>query len=136
MPFRAPPSCASPAMPSCCRPRARATTCSTTSGTEAACSARRSLRSVRSASMYDGAMRLILACGVLAACGGKPAPEPPKPPNTDLIVGKYERHPPDGTTAAWFRADGSVTIAHEKAELDTKPLAKGSWKLDGDQLTL
>jgi hypothetical protein len=86
--------------------------------------------------MYDRAMRLALACVVLSACGGKPAPVPPKPPNTDLIVGKYERHPPDGTTAAWFRADGSITIAHEKAELDTKPLAKGFWKLDGDQLTI
>jgi len=81
-------------------------------------------------------MRVVLACVVLGACGGKPAPVPPKRPNTELIVGKYERHPPDGTTAAWFRADGSVAIAHEKSELDKKPLAKGSWKLDGDQLTL
>jgi hypothetical protein len=88
--------------------------------------------------MYDRAMRLILACVVVAAtaCSEKPAPQPPKRPNTELIVGKYERHPPAGTTAAWFRADGSVTIAHEKAELDTKPLAVGTWKLEGDQLTL
>lgn len=86
--------------------------------------------------MYDRAMRTLLVCALVAACGGKPAPQPPKPPNTDLIVGKYERHPPDGTTAAWFRADGSITVAHEKGDLDTKPLAKGTWKLDGDQLTM
>jgi hypothetical protein len=86
--------------------------------------------------MYDQAMRLVLACVVLAACSAKPAPQPPKPPNTELIVGTYERHPPDGTTAAWFRADGSITVAHEKGELDTKPLAVGFWKLDGDQLTI
>lgn len=86
--------------------------------------------------MYDRGMRLVLIAAVVAGCGGKPAPQPPKAPNTELIVGQFERHPPDGTTAAWFRGDGSVTIAHDKAELDTKPLASGSWKLDGDQLTM
>jgi hypothetical protein len=86
--------------------------------------------------MYDRAMRFALVAVLVAGCGGKPEPVPPKPPNTDLIVGKYERHPPAGTTAAWFRGDGSITVAHEKAELDSKPLAKGSWKLEGDQLTL
>lgn len=85
---------------------------------------------------YRRDMRIVLLAAVLAGCGGKPPPQPPKRPNTELIVGKYERHPPAGTTAAWFRADGSVTIAHEKGELDTKPLAVGTWKLDGDQLTL
>lgn len=85
--------------------------------------------------MYDPGMRTLLVCALISGCGGKTA-APPKPPNTDLIVGKYERHPPNGTTAAWFRADGSVTIAHEKSELDSKPLAKGSWKLEGDQLSM
>ena len=41
-----------------------------------------------------------------------------------------------GTTAARFAGDGSVTIAHEASELDTKPLAAGTYKLDGDKLTL
>ncbi len=49
--------------------------------------------------MYDRGMRTLLVCALAAACGGKTV-APPKPPNTDLIVGKYERHPPDGTTAA------------------------------------
>jgi len=86
--------------------------------------------------MYDRGMRLVLIAVAVAACGGKPAPMPPKAPNTELIVGEYERHPPDGTTAARFRGDGSITVAHAQSEIDTKPLAVGTWKLDGDQLTL
>ncbi len=77
---------------------------------------------------------LLLAC-VLVACG-KPEPVPPKRPNTELIVGEFARRPPAGTTAARFRADGSVTIAHDAKELDSKPLATGTFKLDGDKLTL
>jgi hypothetical protein len=69
------------------------------------------------------------------ACG-KPEPMPPKRPNTELIVGEFARKPPVGTTAARFRSDGSVVIAHEAGELDTKPLAAGNFKLDGDKLTL
>jgi MFS superfamily sulfate permease-like transporter len=37
---------------------------------------------------------------------------------------------------ARFRGDGSITIAHDRASLDKKNLATGSFKLDGDQLTL
>ena len=73
---------------------------------------------------------------LLAACGGKADPVPPKAPNAELIVGEYERKPPDGTTAIRFRADGSVTLAHDKSELDGKTLATGSWKLEGDQLSV
>jgi hypothetical protein len=80
-------------------------------------------------------MRVTLLLLVLAACG-KPEPMPPKRPNDELIVGEFARKPPVGTTAARFRGDGSVVIAHEAGELDTKPLASGSWKLDGDKLTL
>ena len=72
---------------------------------------------------------------LLLACG-KPDPMPPKRPNTELIIGEFARRPPAGTTAARFRGDGSVTIAHEAKELDGKPLAAGTFKLDGDQLTL
>lgn len=77
---------------------------------------------------------IVLAC-VLVACG-KPEPMPPKRPNTELIVGEFARRPPAGTTAARFAGDGSVTIAHEASELDSKPLATGRYTLDGDKLTL
>jgi hypothetical protein len=77
---------------------------------------------------------LLLAC-ILVACG-KPEPVPPKRPNNELIVGEFARRPPVGTTAARFRADGSVVIAHEEKDLDSKPLATGTFKLDGDKLTL
>ena len=80
-------------------------------------------------------MRGTLFYLLLLACG-KPDPMPPKRPNTELIVGEFARRPPAGTTAARFRGDGSVTIAHEAKELDGKPLAEGTFKLDGDQLTL
>ena len=59
-----------------------------------------------------------------------------KAPNNELIVGSFERHPPDGTTIARFQGDGTVTVAHDKADLDRKNLAVGQYKLDGDTLTL
>jgi hypothetical protein len=72
----------------------------------------------------------------LAACS-EPQAVPPKRPNTELIVGEYERHPPDGETAVRFRADGSVRIARNRAQLDAEPpLARGTWKLEGNRLTL
>jgi hypothetical protein len=71
----------------------------------------------------------------LVACGSE-KPLTVKPPNDQLIVGTYERRPPDGTTAIRFVRDGSVRLAHENSELDGKTLATGSWKLDGDQLSL
>jgi hypothetical protein len=78
-----------------------------------------------------------LALALVAACGsGKPEPQPPKRPNNELIVGEFERHPPDGTTVARFRGDGSITIAHDRASLDSKNLAEGTFALDKDQLTL
>jgi len=80
-------------------------------------------------------MRALLLAPLFIACG-KGDPMPPKRPNTELIVGEFARKPPAGTTAARFRGDGSVTIAHEASELDSKPLASGTFKLDGDQLTL
>ena len=80
-------------------------------------------------------MRVTWFVLALAACG-KPEPMPPKRPNDELIVGEFARKPPAGTTAARFRGDGSVVIAHDAKELDSKPLASGSFKLDGDKLTL
>jgi hypothetical protein len=81
--------------------------------------------------------RFFLLCLAAGACGGSDHHAvPPKRPNNELILGEFARRPPEGTTAARFRADGSVTIAHDKNELDTKPLATGTWALDKDQLTL
>jgi uncharacterized protein (TIGR03066 family) len=74
----------------------------------------------------------------LVACGGagSSGPVATKAPNNELIVGKFNRRPPDGTTVARFQADGTITVAHDDASLDRKNLAVGSWKLDSDQLTL
>lgn len=78
---------------------------------------------------------------VLVACGGSDKPAhfsvAPKPPNDQLIVGDYERKPPAGTTAIRFDRDGNVKVAHDKGKLDgSEPIALGTYKLDGDQLTL
>ncbi|MDB4953257.1 MAG: hypothetical protein JWO36_826 [Myxococcales bacterium] len=81
-------------------------------------------------------MRLLVVFSVLAACGGEPKPLTAKPPNDQLIVGEYERKPPDGTTAVRFDRDGGVRLAHDKSKLDGETLASGSWKLEGDQLSL
>ena len=83
--------------------------------------------------------RIWIALAALAAFAGCSEPQalPPKRPNTELIVGEYERRPPDGETAIRFRADGSVRLAKNRAQLDAEPaLATGSWKLDGARLTL
>ena len=78
----------------------------------------------------------LVIVGSLAACAESQV-VPPKPPNTELIIGEYERHPPQGETAIRFRADGSVRLAKNRAQLDAEPpLATGSWKLDGARLTL
>ena len=78
-----------------------------------------------------------LAAAALAACADGPHAVPPKRPNTELIIGAYERHPPDGQTAIRFRADGSVRLAKARAQLDAEPaLAVGTWKIDGPKLTL
>jgi hypothetical protein len=81
--------------------------------------------------------RWLLISIVVAACGGSDRPSTiPKKPNNELIIGEFARRPPEGTTAARFRGDGSVTIAHDQGQLDTKPLATGTFQLDKDQLTL
>src|SRR5262245_44792959 len=83
---------------------------------------RRSLRpehlTVGHGRRYRRAMRSPWICGWLAALAAapltacsEPQSVPPKRPNTELIVGEYERHPPDGETAVRFRGDGSVRIA-------------------------
>ena len=79
----------------------------------------------------------VVSVAQLAACSSPPHAGPLKRPNTELIVGEYERHPPDGETAIRFRGDGSVRLARTRALLDTEPpLATGAWKLDGARLTV
>jgi hypothetical protein len=85
--------------------------------------------------MYDLTMRW-LPLILVAGCGGSSQQAMTKAPNNELIVGSFERHPPDGTTIARFQGDGTVTVAHDKNSLDRKNLAVGQYKLDGDQLTL
>lgn len=78
-----------------------------------------------------------LTLGALAACDSGPHAVPPKAPNTELILGEYERHRPEGETAIRFRGDGSVRLAKNRAQLDAEPaLATGTWRLDGARLTL
>jgi hypothetical protein len=78
-----------------------------------------------------------LAVAGLAACSAAPHAMPPKRPNTELVIGEYERHKPDGETAIRFRGDGSVRLARNRAQLDAEPpLATGTWKLDASRLTL
>ncbi|MBV8760467.1 MAG: hypothetical protein JO257_24460 [Deltaproteobacteria bacterium] len=81
-------------------------------------------------------MRVLLACSILAACGGKPAPQPPKAPNNELIVGSFERHPPDGTQVLAFRGDGSFELFHDRAAQDKGDAASsGHFTIEADQLT-
>ncbi|MBI3205736.1 MAG: hypothetical protein HYZ29_29635 [Myxococcales bacterium] len=51
-----------------------------------------------------------------------------------LIVGKWQE-PAPYTAVLRFDASGTVTVANFEAELDTKPLASGTWALTGSQLT-
>src|SRR6185312_15963945 len=59
-----------------------------------------------------------------------------KRPNEELIVGQYERHPPDGTTVIDFKPDGSLEEAHDRASLGGKDLATGTFELQGSDMTL
>jgi uncharacterized protein (TIGR03066 family) len=81
-------------------------------------------------------MRTLVIALLLAACGGKPDPMPPKRPNNELIVGEFERRHQEAHTAARFKGDGSVTLASKADELDSKAIAEGTYKLEGDKLTL
>lgn len=70
------------------------------------------------------------------ACGPSKAPAPAfKKPNNELILDEFERRKPDGETAVRFTGDGGFRMAKTRADLDREPIAKGAWKLDGDELT-
>lgn len=72
---------------------------------------------------------------LLVGCPEK-QPIPPKPPNTDLISGVYERHKPDGETAIRFETGGSYRIAKTREQFDVNPpVGTGTYKIDGDTLT-
>jgi len=73
----------------------------------------------------------------LLACTAAHQPVPPKPPNTDLIDGDYERHAPNGETAIRFNRDGTFRLAKNRMQFDVEPpLATGTYKVEGDKLTL
>jgi hypothetical protein len=74
---------------------------------------------------------------LLVACSSSPQAVTPKKPNNTLIVGDYERRPPDGTMAIRFTANGELRVAKDKTKLDAEPTeATGAWVVDGDKLTL
>ncbi|HEY4057331.1 MAG TPA: hypothetical protein VGM39_12020 [Kofleriaceae bacterium] len=81
-------------------------------------------------------IHLSLAVAFLASC--EPAVrQPPKRPNTELIAGGYERHPPDKPLAIQFNPDGSYRIAKEKGQLESSSNeGEGTYTVDGDTLTL
>jgi hypothetical protein len=74
---------------------------------------------------------------LLVACSSGHEAVPPKKPNTTLIVGDYERRPPDGNMAIRFTANGELRVAKDKSKLDSEPTeASGAWTVDGDKLTM
>jgi hypothetical protein len=82
-------------------------------------------------------MRGVLLGVLLLGCSSTPEAQPPKRPNNELIVGTFERHKPDGETAIRFQGDGTFREAKNEGELEHTPhLADGTYKLEGDQLTL
>ena len=86
-------------------------------------------------------MRIVHAVTLFAvtllACTPAHQPVPPKPPNTDLIAGDYERHAPNGDTAIRFEHGGTFRLAKNRMQFDVEPpLATGTYKVEGDKLTL
>ncbi len=83
-------------------------------------------------------MRFPILVGFLVLCGcPDPQRQPPKRPNTELIAGSYERHKPDGETAIRFDPGGTYRIAKNRMQFDVEPpVGTGTYKVDGDQLTL
>jgi hypothetical protein len=77
---------------------------------------------------------LLVACSLMACA--KPPPSPPKRPNDELVVGAFERKPPDGTNAIRFNNDGTFVLAEDRSHLDaTPPMASGHYAIAGDLLT-
>ena len=103
------------------------------------------MRSERVASMcplaYDRSMRFALLVSMLAGCPGAADKAPdhsriPKKPNTELIHGVFEKHPPAGTTAFKFDTDATVVVAKSKAELERTPyIMEAKYTVEGDKLT-
>jgi hypothetical protein len=78
-----------------------------------------------------------LALVLIAACASGPEHPTVKKANTSLIVGDFERRPPEGTNAIRFDANGELRVAKDKSKLDSEPTeASGAWTIDNDQLTL
>src|SRR5262245_38008671 len=78
-----------------------------------------------------------MPCLLVVACSSAQDRSPPKKPNSSLIVGDFERRPPEGTMAIRFTANGELRLAKDKAHLDSEPTeATGAWTVDNDTLTL
>jgi hypothetical protein len=78
-----------------------------------------------------------LALVLLAGCASGPDHGSAKRPNNSLIVGEFERRPPEGTNAIRFDSNGEVRVAKDKGHFDAEPPeASGAWTIDNDQLTL
>jgi len=86
--------------------------------------------------MMMGRVVVVIGLCVLAACPAETPSRIPKKPNNELIVGEFERHPPDGKTAYRFGDDGSFIAAKSRAELEHTPhLSEGVYQVEGDKLT-
>jgi hypothetical protein len=81
---------------------------------------------------------LAFACAVvLAACGPSTTSVPIKKPNNELLIGDFTRRGADGENAIRFNEDGTYRVVKNKSVFDQEPaLGSGTWKIDGDQLTL
>src|SRR5687767_8880807 len=81
------------------------------------------------------ALPVLLLLPITLACSTPTEIQPPKRPNTELIVGDFERRPPAGEMAVRFAGDGTFRFTKNRGELERTPyLANGTYKLDGDSL--
>jgi len=81
---------------------------------------------------------LVVALLIASACAGpaEPTSRIPKKPNNELVVGDFERHPPAGTSAFRFGADGTYTVSKTKDEMERTPhVSEGVFQVEGDKLT-
>ncbi len=80
--------------------------------------------------------RVVVAVVALAGCAAEKPSRIPKKPNSELIVGDFERHPPAGKNAYRFFGNGEFFAAKDRGELEHTPhLSEGTYEVDGTKLT-